>query len=89
MSAALKGTLYGATRADIVKQAEAKATTYFGTGCVVVTLENERPHGVLDGFNAEFSAAVRHDLERRTYGPDRCRKCDRDSWPHNPLNART
>lgn len=89
MTGTLRGSLYGITRADLVKQAEAKAATYFGTECVEVTLENERPAGGLSGFNAFFAATVWHAIERRTYGPDQCRKCGRDSWPHAPLNEPT
>ena len=43
----------------------------------------------LDGtallFVAEFMAQVHHNIEEKSYGPDECRKCGRDSWPHDPL----
>lgn len=83
--AALRGRLYGASRQEMIRQAREKATAYFGTGCVQVRLENERPH--LSGFNADMTAIVWHDIEHRTYGPARCRTCNQDSWPQSPLNA--
>lgn len=83
--AALRGTLYGSSRSVLISEARKSATAYFGTGCVQVRLENERPH--LSGFNAEMTAIVWHDLEHRTYGPAVCRNCKQDSWPHSPLNA--
>lgn len=83
---ALRGTLHGSNRGDLIKAARDKAATYFGTGCVTVKLENERPHPMMSGFNAEFVAVEWHDVQHRTYGPDRCLGCGRDSWPQHPLN---
>lgn len=82
---ALRGTLAGTSRADLLQQARESASTYFGTACVQVRLENEHPH--LSGFSAEMTAIVWHDLEHRTYGPAVCRNCSLDSWPQSPLNA--
>lgn len=83
--AALRGTLHGPNRSDLIRQAREAAVTYFGTSCVQVRLENERPH--LAGFNADMTAIVWHDIEHRTYGPNQCRDCKQDDWPQNPLNA--
>lgn len=81
----LTGTLYGATRAELLTAAAGRAAEYFGTACVAVRLENERPHGTLSGFNAEFRAREHHEVEVPTYGPGKCRGCDRSSWPQDPL----
>lgn len=86
MTAKLEGSLVGQSRADLLERATTHAGKYFGTNCVAVTLTNERTHGMLqDTFLAEFVATEQHQIELRSYGPDRCRKCGRDSWPQQPL----
>lgn len=81
----LTGELIGANRAEIIAKATRSAETYFGTPCVAVRLNDEHPHPVLSHFVAKFEAREHHAIRTRTYGPDRCRDCGRDSWPHAPL----
>lgn len=93
----LTGETSGQTRAELIAVAEGLASTYFGTDCVVVELSNETvertqiqyangqvamAHSV---FSATFEADEHHEVEARSYGPAKCRKCERDSWPQNPL----
>lgn len=86
MTATLKGSLVGKSRLEMVSTAIQRAEKYFGTNCVGVVLENERTHAMLvDTFLADFTAREQHTIEIRSYGPDRCRKCGRDSWPQQPL----
>ena len=88
----LKGSVSGSTRAEMMTAAQDAAANYLGTECVEITLVDERvaedqiptdPERV--SFAAEFYADEHHDLERRSYGPDQCRKCGKQSWPQNPL----
>lgn len=89
MTKALKGKLYGVDRKTILADAKTKTRVYFGIDCVAVKLENETPHPVMAGFNAEFTGVVWHDIEPKSYGPDVCRGCGRQSWPSSPLNPKT
>ena len=93
----LTGQTSGASRAEITTKAEQLAAAYFGTECVVVTLRDESCETTdvryADGrtvlshseFSAAFDADEHHDVEARSYGPGKCRKCSKDSWPQNPL----
>lgn len=93
----LTGQTSGASRAEITSKAEQLATAYFGTECVMVTLRDEScettdvqygngqvaiSHSV---FTAAFDADEHHDVEARSYGPGKCRKCGREDWPQRPL----
>jgi hypothetical protein len=69
MTGKLTGTIIGTDHADLIKQATAKASTYF----------------LMSTFLADFTAQVWHRLGGRPYGPDRCLNCGLDSWPQNPL----
>jgi hypothetical protein len=89
MSAALKGVVYAMNRSQMIRIARAKAAAYFETDCVAIKLENERPHSLLEGFNADFTGIVWHEVETPIYGPGKCRKCDREDWPHRRLNPIT
>jgi hypothetical protein len=93
----LTGQTSGATRAELIAVAEELASTYFGTECVVVELSDEScettsvqyANGQVavahSSFSATFEAKEHHEVEARSYGPGRCRKCEKDSWPQNPL----
>ncbi|MFJ4174021.1 hypothetical protein [Microbacterium sp. NPDC089696] len=90
----LTGGVAGQSRAELVTKAKEVASAYFGTPCVVVRLRDaegdtlSRDHsGAVTSvtFKANFDAQEHHDVRGRTYGPDQCRTCDRDSWPHDPL----
>jgi hypothetical protein len=87
MSPQLVGSETGETRSIIVAKITAKAVKYFETECVRVKIVTEKQHPMLSLVNVEYVAVVWHDLDSRTYGPDRCRACDKSSWPHAPLNA--
>jgi len=93
----LTGQTSGASRTEIISKAEQLAAAYFGTECVVVTLSDETcettelqyGNGQVavahSFFSATFEADEHHDVGARSYGPARCRNCERDSWPQNPL----
>ena len=81
----LSGAIIGANRTDIIARVKKAASDYFQTGCVVVALTAERIEG--DGFAADYTARIFHDVEGRTYGPGICRGCGQENWPQHPLNA--
>jgi hypothetical protein len=93
----LTGQTSGRTRAELITMAEGLAATYYGTECVVVTLSDEAcettevqyGNGQVavahTSFSATFEAEEHHEVGARSYGPGRCRKCEKDSWPQNPL----
>lgn len=94
MSETLTGGASGTNRADLQKKAEQIAAEYFGTTCVDVRLrdaESDTLTRSADGelarvtFQANFDAREHHDVEARAYGPNVCIRCDRKSWPQNPL----
>lgn len=86
MTARLTGHLVGPSREAIMIEASARSAAYFGTECVAVELSNERTHSMLvDTFLADFAATEHHVIEVSHYGPDRCAKCGRESWPQQPL----
>lgn len=87
VKAALRGSIHGATRTEIIAQARQKTAAYFGTECVTIKLEDEKPHPLMSGFTASFVGIVWHDVESRTYGPGKCRGCKKEDWPQHPLNA--
>ena len=89
MSADLKGSEYGANRAAIVALAKEKAVQYFSTECVVVKIENERPHPVMSGFIADFTATIWHEVERPAYGFPFCRKCKKREDSREKLNSKS
>lgn len=84
MSDLLKGEVAGESHADLTKQALIIAAGYFDTQCVGVRLyQQEFAH---DGtFTSRFEARVEHYVEAKAYGPNTCRKCKAESWPHRPI----
>lgn len=84
MSGKITGAITGVNRKDIQDKVKALASSYFET-CVSFRLMNERP--AEGGFEAEFEAFVHHNIEYMNYGPNRCRYCKRDSWPHARLEG--
>ena len=74
-------------RADLVRLATERATAYYGTGCVAVTLLNESeetdyertlgsgytPTSTLYGAN--YTAKIEHNLWEGSYGALVCRHC--------------
>ena len=83
----LSGTIQADTRSALITKARELALKYYGSSCVRVVLTDERPTvgGFAPIFTAEFSAAVHHGIDYRSYGPNRCLDCKAESWPHSPL----
>ena len=93
----LTGSVIGSSRAYLMKRAVEIAVEYYGTSCVVVELREEGAETVVRMindrvvrvvFSCDFIAEIHHDLDAKAYGPDKCRGCDQESWPHDRLPQR-
>jgi len=88
--ATLRGKVEGTSRAELISKVKEAAATFFGTKCVSVDLAEvttDLSGSMNTQFTAAFTAREYHDLNHHTYGPDKCRGCGRESWPHAPLNG--
>lgn len=73
----LHGFSEGRTRQEIRTRATEQATTYYGTGCVKITLSNERATEIT--FSANWEAEEKHRWETPTYGFPKCVQCNKRS----------
>lgn len=88
--ATLRGMVVGTSRAELFSKVQEAAEKFFGTKCVSVDLAEATTNltgSVRTDFTASFTSEVHHRLEHHAYGPDKCRGCGRESWPHAPLNG--
>ena len=89
MSELFSGSSKGANARELRANAQELASMYFGSGCVSVRIFGASLGNTAGVFEANFEARVEHEVEHRAYGPDVCKRCKAESWPHRPIPAPT
>ena len=95
---ALRGTVHGSSKREMVESAERIAAAFYGTGCVSVflieaTVESESMTTYVEGqglnlpvsFVSGFFAAEHHDVSPTERGFPKCRGCGRTNYSTSPL----
>jgi|GEM_PF-6844402 len=80
----MRGKAFAVNRADLMEQAKNFGAKYYGLTCLYVELSDERL--MTSGrFVADFTVEIHHEIRGKSYGPDYCQDCGKDSWPHDRL----